>query len=335
MPQLTFFCELELEPLQTLFTESIISDLVELKASLSLGVLDLSGERAQVVKRLNQAGVPVIAWLLLPKDHGYWFNLDNAPLAIARYAEFKDWTARHELHWAGIGLDIEPDIRDMTRFGQRKWRILPSLLGRLVDSNRLKGGKAAYRALVSRIRSDGYTVDSYQFPVIDDERQMGSTFLQRLGGLVDIPVDKEIWMLYSSYLRPNGAGFIASYAPDAQALGLGVTGGGVDVGVVDKNPLSWQELARDLRLAWYWCDDIHIFSLEGCVEQGYLVRLKSFAWDYPVLMPEESLAKVESFRRALRSGLWVSSHGTAILVASMGITLLTVGLKRYLSRKVS
>jgi sterol desaturase/sphingolipid hydroxylase (fatty acid hydroxylase superfamily) len=75
--------------------------------------------------------------------------------------------------------------------------------------------------------------------------------------------------------------------------------------------------------------------LEGCVEQGYLERLKSFAWDYPVLMPEESLAKVESFRRALRSGLWVSSHGTAILVASMGITLLTVGLKRYLSRKVS
>jgi hypothetical protein len=335
MPQLTFFCELEIEPLKTLFTDSLISDLVGLKAALSLGILDLSDERAQVVKRLNQAGVPVIGWLLLSKDQGYWFNLDNAPLAFARYAEFKDWTARHSLQWAGIGLDIEPDIRDMTRFGRRRWRILPSLLGRLLDSKRLKGGRAAYQALVTRIRSDGYLVDSYQFPVIDDERRMGSTFLQRLGGLVDIPVDKEIWMLYSSYLRPNGAGFIASYAPDAQALGLGITGGGVDVGIADKNPLTWQELARDLRLAWYWCDDIHIFSLEGCVEQGYLERLKSFAWDYPVLMPEESLARVESFRRALRSGLWVSAHGTAILVASMGMALLGVGVKRYFSRKVS
>jgi hypothetical protein len=334
MPQLTFFCELEPEALQALFSKSVISDLIELKAALSLGILDLSDERAEVVKRLNQAGVPVIAWLLLSKDQGYWFNLDNAPQAIARYAQFKGWTEKYALRWAGVGLDIEPDIRDMASFEKRKWRMLPSLLGRLVDSKRLKGGRAAYQALVARIRSDGYAVDSYQFPVMADERQVGSTLLQRMGGLVDIASDKEVLMLYSSFTRPNGAGFIASYAPEAQSVGLGVTGGGVDVGEVDQKPLTWQELARDLRLAWCWCEDIHIFSLEGCVEQGFLERLKGFAWDYPVLMPEESLVKVESFRRALRSGLWVSAHGTAILVASMGVTLLGVGLKRYLQRRI-
>ncbi|MBN1147438.1 MAG: hypothetical protein JXA78_09290 [Anaerolineales bacterium] len=333
MPRLTFFCELELKPLQDLFNEQIIADLVAMQASLSLGILDLSPARAGVVRRLNQAGVPVIAWLLLPKEQGYWFNLDNAPQAIARYADFKAWTEENGLCWAGVGLDIEPDIRDMARFGERKWLMLPSLLRKLLERNRLKGGRAAYRALVSRIHADGYPVDAYQFPVIADERQAGSTLLQRLAGLVDLPSDREVWMLYTSLLRPHGAGFLASYAPQAQSVGLGVTGGGVDVGVADRKPLTWQELARDLRLAWCWCDDIHVFSLEGCVEQGFMEELSSFAWDYPVLMPEEGLARVESFRKALRSGLWLSAHTTAILAAAFAGALVGVGVRRYLARR--
>ncbi len=60
-----------------------------LKASVSLGIIDFSQERASVVSRLNQADIPVEAWLLLPKDQGYWFNLDNASQTITRYAGFK------------------------------------------------------------------------------------------------------------------------------------------------------------------------------------------------------------------------------------------------------
>lgn len=79
LPRITFFCELDPHPLQDLFDQRLVNDLLDLHASLSLGIIDLSPQRAQVVQRLNQAGVPVIAWLLLPKDEGYWFNLDNAP----------------------------------------------------------------------------------------------------------------------------------------------------------------------------------------------------------------------------------------------------------------
>lgn len=334
LPRLTFFCELEHDPLQALFSEKIIAALVDLNAHLNLGILDLSDQRAEIVKRLNQAGVPVTAWLLLPVDQGYWCNLDNAPQAIARYSAFRDWTARHDLNWAGVGLDIVPDIRDLHQFAQRRWRMLPAMLKRLLERGRLKSGLAAYRYLVSRIRADGYPVDSYQFPVIADERQAGSTMLQRLAGLVDIPTDREVWMVYTSFLRPNGAGFLASYAPEVGSIGLGSTGGGVEIDILDRRPLTWEEFARDLRLAWYWCDDIHVFSLEGCVEQGFLERLKDFAWDYPLLFPEDSLARVESLRRALRSGLWVSSHTTAILVAAMGVALVGVGLRRYFRRKM-
>jgi hypothetical protein len=97
-PRLTFFCELDTGPLQALFDEtSTLADLQALNARLSLGVLEFSPERAALVRRLNQAGIPVAAWLLLPKEQGYWLNLDNVNHAVALYEQFQGWTAEHGL----------------------------------------------------------------------------------------------------------------------------------------------------------------------------------------------------------------------------------------------
>ena len=55
----------------------------------------------------------------------------------------------------------------------------------------------------------------------------------------------------------------------------GLRGGEPDVpGHPQFSPLSWEELARDLLLAWQWADELFIHSLEGCVWQGYLGRLR-------------------------------------------------------------
>ncbi len=335
LPRLTFFCELNAESLSALIDDRLIADLNQMNASLSLGILDLSAESAQVVRKLNQAGVPVVAWLLLPKEQGYWFNLYNAPQALARYQEFMRWTAQEDLSWEGIGLDIEPDIREMTQLAERNWSALPGILRRALDIKGQREALGVYNDLVSQIRRDGFRVDSYQFPFITDERRVGSTFLQRLAGLVDIPADREVWMLYTSFVRPNGAGFLASYAPEAQSIGLGSTGGGVelDLGEMRARPLTWDELARDLRLAWYWCDDLHIFSLEGCVQQGFIEHLKNFAWDMPMMIPHTSQSRVEGWRKALRSSLWIVSHMVIIILALTGVFLVWKILKYYLNRR--
>jgi hypothetical protein len=334
-PRLTFFCELDAEPLVALLDDPLIADLITMKASLSLGILDLSLERAQVVRKLNAAGVPVVAWLLLPKDQGYWFNLYNAPQAVARYQDFMAWTAEHELKWDGVGLDIEPDMREMMQISTREWSALPGILRRLFDFRILKDARQAYMALVNQIRRDGYRVDCYQFPLIEDERQAGSVFLQRLAGLVDIPVDREVWMIYTSFVRPNGAGVMASYAPQAQSIGIGSTGGGVELdwGEIRTQPLTWDELARDLRLAWYWCEDLHIFSLEGCVQQGYLEPLKSFTWDKPIMLPYSGQARVDGWRTALRSSLWVVSNLAFIVLVATGLFVIWKTVKYLLNRK--
>jgi hypothetical protein len=332
-PQLTFACELEAAPLKALMDNRLIASLVELKASLCLGILDLSDERAEVVRRLNRAGIPVTAWLLLPKEQGYWFNLRNAPQAVAFYNEFCAWTAAHKLNFAWVGLDIEPDINELANFVQRRWRALPGLLPRLFDWRRLRQARATYLGLIQRIRSDGYAVESYQFPFIADERAVRSTLLQRVGGLVDLPVDREVWMLYSSFVRPHGAGLIASYGPQAQSIGIGVTGGGVDAGIPAPAPLTWDEFARDLRLAWYFCNDLFIFSLEGCVQQGFIESLKTFAWDAPILMPESSQARVDTWRWSLRTGLWIGTHGAKILAAVAGGFVLWKIFRRFVFHK--
>lgn len=332
-PQLTFACELEAAPLKALMDDRLIDSLVEMKAALCLGILDLSDERAKVVRRLNRAGVPVTAWLLLPKEQGYWFNLRNAPQAVAFYDAFCAWTAAHGLRFAWIGLDIEPDINELADFARRRWRALPRLLPRFFHWRRLKQARAAYLGLIQRIRADGYAVESYQFPLIADERSVGSTLLQRMAGLVDLPVEREVWMLYSSFVRPHGAGMIASYGPQAQSIGIGVTGGGVDAGIPAPPPLTWGEFARDLRLAWYFCNDLFIFSLEGCVQQGFIEPLKAFSWDAPFLMPETSQARVDTWRWSLRTALWLGAHGVKILAAVAGGFALWKIIQRFVFRK--
>jgi hypothetical protein len=333
-PRLTFFCELATSELKSLFADaSIIECLSTLKARVGLGILDLESDRASVVQSLNKVEIPVVAWLLLPMEQGYWFNINNAHQATARYHAFKTWTDEYGLHWAGIGLDIEPDIREVERFVTDRPRLLLTLLRRLFNGERVRTAQAAYRALVTQMRSDGYHVDSYHIPLIIDERRAGSTLLQRLAGLVEVPSDREVLMPYTSFLRPHGPGILWSYAADARSIGVGSTGGGVQVaGLGDVPPLSWDEFVRDLRLARRWSDDIHIFSLEGCLKQDFLQSMIDFDWDGPVELPYDSARKIDRLRRALRMILWTSSHPVLILTGLVGLAWL---LTRSRSRRSS
>lgn len=111
-PRLTFACELDRGRLAELFADSaVIDDLLALEARVALMCSDFSDERAGVVRRLNDAGVPVVGNPLLPLAEGYYFTADNADRAVGSYQEFRAWTRRHQLAWGGVSLDIEPDAR--------------------------------------------------------------------------------------------------------------------------------------------------------------------------------------------------------------------------------
>ena len=160
----------------------------------------------------------------------------------------------------------------------------------LRDQERVSRARAAYAALVRQIQADGWPVENYQFPFIADERRVGSTLLQRLMGLVDVRTDREVWMQYTSFVGLARSGDPVEPRSGSDAIAVGTTGGGPDVpGHPQFTPLSWEELTRDLRLARRWTDQLYIHSLEGCVWNGYLARLRSLDWT-PASTPPETAA---------------------------------------------
>jgi hypothetical protein len=331
-PRLTFACELDASRLSALVADAaVIDDLRALEARVAMMLSDLSSERADAVRRLNAAGVPVVAIPLLPYAEGYYFTADNAERAAARYHEWKEWTAEHQLGWVGVGLDIEPDVRVYEAIADNPWRLLPILLSGLRNRERPRRAADAYAALVARIRADGWIVENYQFPPLADERRVGSTLLQRLFGLVDVATDREVWMLYTSFMRSIGPGLLWSYAPEARVVAVGSTGGAPNIPGSPQVPtLNWQELASDLRLAHHWCDDLYVHSLEGCVQQRFLGRLRSVQWSEATAPPSAKAAA--ALRRALRAALWLSARpGRALAAAaavSFALTRLRSGRRR-------
>lgn len=224
-PRLTFACELDPPRLAALFADgTVVADIQALGASVAMMLSDLSDERAEVVRKLNAAAVPVVAVPLLPLEDGYYFTADNWQRAAERYDAWRTWTARHGLAWAGPGLDIEPDARAYLQLMANPWGLLPMLLPRLFDAERPRRARAAYAALVDRARADGYAVENYQFPIIAEERRAGSTLLQRLLGLVDMATDREVWILYTSFAPAIGPGILWRYAREARAVAVGTTG---------------------------------------------------------------------------------------------------------------
>lgn len=277
-PRFTFFVELTQEPLVELFERpEVVEFLSRGGCAVAMGLLDLSADRSAIVRRLEAAGIPVTAWLLLDDAEGYWLNADNAEHARRRYLQAMEWAASEGLRLHRVGLDIEFPRDDGDLLMRSPLRGLLTLLRRRRETARVHAAERAYAELVAEIRAGGRAVETYHFPHLLDERAARSTLLRRTLGLVDVRADAEVLMLYSSYL---GRAVARAYFADAQCIALGVTGGGVNAGFdrEHRRLLSWERLEDDIRAAAQFTEDVYIFSLEGCVEQHMLERLAAMQW---------------------------------------------------------
>jgi hypothetical protein len=322
-PTLTFACELDAARLTALFEDpAVLADLQALRAHVALMLPDYTAERARVVAALNDAGIPVVGVPLVPADQGYYFTPDNVQQARASYTRFTEWTREHRLVWDGIGLDIEPDLAVYWQISRNPWGLVRLLAPRLTDNSRPARARADYAALVERIHADGWPVENYQMPPLADERRAGSTLLQRVLGLVDLRTDREVFMNYTSFMRGIGPGLLWSYGPEAAAIAVGTTGGAPVVPGSPQLPTqTWEEFARDLRLARHFTEQVYVHSLEGCVRQGFLGRLRTYEWSTPASPPDRAW-QAGVLRRVLRGTLWVSAHPWLVAGAAAGAAML-------------
>jgi hypothetical protein len=265
---LTFFSELPGAQFKTLISGTVLQQLSALNAGIAVATLDLSDDRAQTIALLNQNNIPVTCWILLPESEGYFSTHFNSEKVSARFREVHAWIQNHALKVEAIGLDFEPHINEVRSLFSHPIRQLWHWKKRAatIDIGRVK---RAYKALISEIESLGYRSESYQFPLLHDDRAAKSDTWQKIAGCVDVKVQREVTMLYSSLFGFLGSSLVAGYGNECQAIGIGSTGGGID----PLPKLSFDELILDLKTALHFADNIYLFSLEGCVEQGFLSRL--------------------------------------------------------------
>ncbi len=308
-PYLIFGCDRQTGDLDALFTPALVSELKELGGGVALATEDFSRSRAQVVRRLTDAGIRMTAWIVLPKEQGYYVNVGNAAQTAARFAEFDKWTTENGLRWEAVGLDIEPILQEFGALSGHKRRLMSLVIRRAFDWERVGRAHDDYQALVRRMQARGYRVQTHQLPFIADERKANSTLLQRIFGLVDVRGDEEVLMLYTSLSEPFGAALIWAYGAEAQVVAVGSTALSGDPALDAKYPpLTWEKFSRDLRVARHLTPVVGVYSLEGCVRQGFMPKLRTMDWAEPVVISGASVEQATQFRFAVRVALWVVSR---------------------------
>jgi len=324
-PKISFFNEMKSGPLMELFSDStVVQDLKKLNAEIRMGIMDISTERAEIIRTLTNEGIPVVAWLLLPEEEGYWFHAGNGDQAIARYQEVKRWADSHFIQLAGIGMDLELDYNDVIAAKENPWSLLTSLPPRLYDRSEVEEGRKKYAKLISMIKADGYMVESYYASFVKDETAVGNTSIQQLTKFLDIKTDREIPMLYSSFMG-NADGLLEVYGrePGIKTIALGSTGGGIDPSLPT---LTWEDLTHVLNLSSRFADEVHIFSLEGAVEKGYLKKLTTFEFNPDITPDPKQIESVRDLQRFFKGLSQVLSYPTLfftglILIVALGLFL--------------
>jgi len=336
-PQIIFFSELDGTALGQLLDEpGPLAELASGDYSVAIAIRETSPEATTVVRRLNQHHIPVVAWLHLPPDEGFWFNLQNYPQAVERYRAFRAWARAEELRFQAVGLDIEPPVSELNRIQRWGLRDLTRRLWLARENVLYPAARAAYADLIAEIHHDGYEVHTYQLPILADDRRAGTTLVQRSLDVIDLPSDVEVLMCYSSVPLDRlgndlGGALITSYGPAADSIGVGSVGSGADAdsGAEGLPPLSWDALERDLLLAAHHTDTIYLFSLEGCVERGLLPRIGAIDWDAEARPVAWKRALVSVARGVLFAGL-VLARFSRVLLAWLGWGLAAVLLFRQL-----
>ncbi len=319
VPQLIFTVERDsAATLDLLRAPGLLDTLAARRYGVALGIERLDEPTAAAARLLAGRAAPLVAWLKLPPEDGYAFNLRNYPQALARYRDFRAWAQEQGLAFDAVGLELAapPDLDSVDDLTLR------SLFHRLrlaTEYVLYSAGRSAYIELFALMRQDGYEIHTYQLPFVADDRRAGTTLLQRALDVVDLPSDLDVLMCSSAVPSERlggdlGGALIASYGPSADAVGIGgVSDDQAEEGV---GVLAWPALRRDLLLAAHYTDTIYIESLEDCVERGLLGEIGALDWGAPAQPWRRRRALVGAMRAAIFAVLTGARFGPRALAWS-------------------
>jgi hypothetical protein len=340
LKNVSFFTELTGSELDKVASDtSIIKNLKQLNASLRVALIDMSPERVSALLKLQNAQIPIHAWLMLTKEDGYWANNENYKAFQKRYSVFADWSAKEGIKWKSVGLTMLPQRSDgnflieSQKSLNGKWDFSKIMIARLLDwDGEFDEAKAAYEDIVRTIKSDGYAVEIYQLPMQMDEALAETTAFQKMAGIINLKGDEQFTIIHRRLTGdyPKILAFIDAYGKSSDGVVLGHTSSQRPLNFRENDVvLNWQELSRCLLYAQKERITIHISTLEGCIEQGILPKMRD-------LVITKSNVEIAEEKKVVDAGrthtVWlfqVLSYPYLLLIAALifGVLIITLFVK--------
>lgn len=279
---------------------------------------------AALTRSARDQGVPVRAWLLLPREQGYWIGESNVEHFVAALERLVAWCgAPGGPAFDGVSVDLEPaydyseELRTTKKARPDRW--LP-LLARHVEPARFQRAQSVLARGVDAARRHGFYMHAVSYPLVLDQPDGDVT----IEDAFDIPVTGSDWdevsvMVYQTAFAQQigswlGPDLVHSYALDCvRRFGARA---GIDVGVVgdqgvgldpgDRYP-STNELRDDVAAALAAgipLDRIRVYGLGGALGAGGVERWLGLPEPPPKPPPpSREVAGVRGGARALGAAL--------------------------------
>ncbi|MEH0155443.1 hypothetical protein V6R21_14950 [Limibacter armeniacum] len=332
--KLSFFTESQGYQLKVLLDDESIKQLVRLKAGIKMGLTDLSDSRAEVVQKLNKAGIPVTAWLLLPKKDGYWMNAYNHELSKQRYRDFATWSAKHKLEWDNIGLSFESYASDQRVINKSFMTVTKVFFKRILTAESQYDGDNNYLNLMHSIRRDGHKREVYLTPYELDSRTAQSEAWHNLNGTMKVASDREV-PIFFNHFSDNAEHALAQHIVYGQNSNYSFPA--VIVGSfnekkplskeLNKQPFTLEHLYQHFHIARAKDTEVWAYGLEGAIQESILPKIDLLGQPKQVFSSKQSYKgvitekrNVEFFMQALRFPELVAIFGALLAL----IFLLTV-----------
>ena len=234
----------------------------------------------------GQAGAPVMLWLLLPEEQGYWPNAHN----VSQYLDYAhrvcEWLDSRNLRADWFAVDMEPPIHQLRGLKEASPANAPGHLVNMLrenrDRTRLHAAAEQYSGLVQRLHQRGAKVLAAAGDIVATDMATGAGGFQNAMAtpVTMAPFDVVSFMIYSSTVVGMTRGLAThrdmrwyiyrtlSAARAAAGRRVGVSLGVTDRGVIsDRFHTGPDSLLPDVQAALAaGVQDIAVYNLEGILK---------------------------------------------------------------------
>jgi hypothetical protein len=232
-------------------------------------------DATELVRKANSLGVPVIAWVVVPYEQGYWAYQGNAPAMLDAVKAWTEWKKAKHLVFESVAIDQEFSWQNLQSFIAGVTSKDPNKLTFWMRTNIDPAAQCKafheYQDLISGAHVHGIRVDAAEAPMVTDDLEDGTMALQNALQITGSSpgYDEAYLMAYRSASAQAGfdpgSAYAASYFSAVKKYFGGV--GEVSIGIPGQKPYdALGPLVNDVRmLAGLGGKHIPIYSLEEMV----------------------------------------------------------------------